>query len=185
MITKQNVLALLGVGALCLASTQSMSAAKPKPPHRAPRFSVHYEWRTGTVAPPYQYHYSIALGSGQRGSMTMSPGVSGGEPPVWAQSFPVSARALDRLRATMRARGVFTRAWNEAGMRERPIGGGSENMAVQANGRTFSIPSFVSDLKAQADAAAVYATINALVPARVRARLEAQRERYTRQQLAR
>ncbi len=184
MKTKQKVLAVLSACAVCAGGVKIADAAKSKqgkPKAGAPTFSVLYEWRTGTVAPPYQSHYNIQLSSGHRGSMTMRPGVSGDEPPVWRQSFPVSPHALEALRAMMSVHGVFSRDWQKAGPGQRPIGGGSEDLQVVSNGRTFSIPSYLGDRQAEPDAQAVYTAINALVPAKVRANIEAQHQRYLKQ----
>jgi len=184
-VTKRIALGLLGTAALC-AGAVAVSARKPTPKAGAHSFSVLYEWRTGTVAPPYQSNYTISLGPGARGRMVMRPGRTSSGPnsePVWTESFPFSAAARDRLRQTMHAHGVFSNSWQEASGSNRPIGGGSENLEVRSGGRKFSIPAFLDTPQAQADADAVYAAINALVPTAARARLEAKRQKYQDQAL--
>ena len=179
-MSRQTGLMLLGASVL-LAGTVAMSAAK----RAAPRdFSVRYEWRNGSVAPPYHYEYTILLGPGTRGRMALRPGYPdpNAKPIEWTESFAFTPASRDKLRATMQARGVFSRSWQGLGSGNRPVGGGSENLQVKAGWRTSSIPAFVAGEKNQDDADAVFAAINALVPKAARARLEARREKYMEQE---
>jgi hypothetical protein len=178
-----NIRLLLAASAVCALATHSAEAKTAPKLAAAKPLEVRYEWRTGTVAPPYQYEYTIFLGPGARGRMVLHPLYAGqnAKPPTWTESFPFTPQMREKLRQMLRARGVFSRAWQEASPENRPVGGSSENLQVLAEGKTYSVPAFLETPQSQADARAVFEAINALVPKAARERLEAKRKNLERQ----
>jgi hypothetical protein len=172
----------LGVaGASVLLGSALLVSAAPRSGSKAPSakaMQVRYTWRAGSVPPPYHYSYTIALGPGARGQMWLRPAYEGGSDPVYTEKFAVAPAAMQKLRATMISRGVFSRKWEEAGPRERPVGGPTESLKVSASGREWSLPTFPQGEGADEDAQAVRAAVNAVVPAKTRARLMAKRDAY-------
>lgn len=136
---------------------------------------VRYEWREGSLPPPYHYEYSIRLQSDGAGEVTMVPDYAGDDVPVWSEPFSVSREQVNQLYATMVGRGLFSERWRE--LDDPPVGGSSALMSVVASGRIVTIPAFLPPDQEER-AAAIYAALRALVPATIFDGLEARRADY-------
>lgn len=165
--------ALLGVAATLLAACSSQGGPAPDD------LLIAYEWREGSLPPPYHYAYSIRLGADGAGEVTMTPDYPGEGVPVWSEPFSVERADLDRLYATMVERGLLSERWRAQDM--PPVGGSSEDLTVVAGGRTITIPAFpVANQSERAEA--IYAALRGVVPASLFADLEARRAAYVAEQ---
>lgn len=142
---------------------------KPRPAD----FAVHYEWREGTVPPPHHYAYAITVGPGESGTIHYQPGYDFQNPPVWVESFAVTAAALDELYALVQS--LLSRRWAE--VKDRPVGGELETATVTLNGQTHDIPTVLNP-RDRTQVQAVYTAIRALVPRSLWQKLEQQRQAY-------
>jgi hypothetical protein len=159
------------LGLLLLASCGFFSVSAQRPAD----FAVRYQWREGTLPPPYHYEYTISVSADGQGEVEMIPNYPADDVPRWRESFVVAAADLDRLYQQFVAQGVFTREWRAQS--SPPVGGSSESMQAIASGAQVEIPAFVIP-RQEAAAAELYASIKALVPPQQWSRLEAQRRQY-------
>lgn len=138
---------------------------------------VTYEWREGSLPPPYHYSYSITLAADGAGEVTMIPDYGGGGDgvPVWTEPFTVARADLDRLYAVLVEQGLFRERWRTRD--EVPVGGSSEDLTVVAGGRTVEIPVYPEPAQSER-AEAIYAALRGVVPAEIFADLEARRAEY-------
>lgn len=136
---------------------------------------ITYEWREGSLPPPYHYEYSIVLRADGNGEVTMVPDYPGEGVPVWSEPFSVERASLDQMYATMVEQGLLSQRWSAED--SPPVGGSSEDMSVVAGGRTITIPSFLPSAQ-QARAEAIYAALRAVVPQAIFDDLEARRAAY-------
>jgi hypothetical protein len=136
---------------------------------------ITYEWREGSLPPPYHYEYSIRLQADGSGEVTMIPDYPGEGVPVWNEPFTVAPAALNQMYATMQASGLLSERWSE--LDDPPVGGSSANMTVVAAGRTVTIPAFLPPAQ-QGRAETIYATLRGVVPQAIFDDLEARRAAY-------
>jgi hypothetical protein len=130
------------------------------PADSPPDFALRYEWREGSVPPPYHYEYAIRLGPGAKGEVLFYPGYPQHNPPVWREDFAVSAEALAAVYQLIGRQGVFRRAWRQP---ERYTVGGSHSwLQVTVHGQTVTVPAVLAPEQAEA-IAPVYEAIRALV----------------------
>ena len=124
-----------------------------------PDFALRYEWREGSVPPPYHYEYAIRVGPGAGGEVLFYPDYPQHNPPVWHEDVAVSPQALAAVYELMGRQGVFRRVWRQP---ERHTVGGSQSwLEVTAGGHTVTVPAALAGDQAQA-VAPVYAAIRAL-----------------------
>ena len=141
--------------------------------HSLPGVSyVRSDYSRGSVAPPDQYRYFIALSYGAADTISFACGDT-----VWTELFDASARDLQDLNDLMIAKGIFRPFWEI--MIPPPIGGASRWLRVRAGWKTYEIPPYVRDVAATSP---VYARIDTLVPAMIWDSLWARRGRYIRDQ---
>jgi len=132
-----------------------------------------YHWCEGSVPPPHYYEYTIAIGPGARGEMTLCPDYAMGDPPVWSESFAVSEGALDDLYQLMLQREAFRSDW--ASIQDPPVGGSLEWLEVRVEDEHFRIPAKIVEAESVEP---VYAAIRALVPQPIWDTLMGLREQY-------
>lgn len=138
-------------------------------------FSLRYDWREGSLPPPYHYEYTITLAADGSGMMTMIPNYPGPDVPVWEEPFTMAPAEVDRLHDLMIAQGLLSERWSERD--EPPIGGSHAYLEVTRDGTTITIPAFPPDRQAER-AAAIFAAVEAIVPQPIRADLERRRAEY-------
>ncbi len=129
-------------------------------------FSVTYDWVEGSVPPPYHYEYTIKLGPGTNGEMSLTPDYPGDGVPMWSESFTVEGKTLPALYDLMQKKGVFDREWKT--MEDPPVGGSTRSMAVTSAGKTYQIPALAEEEGALQE---IYDAIEATVPENSRANL--------------
>jgi hypothetical protein len=139
-------------------------ARRPKssavPASTPPDLALRYEWREGSVPPPYHYEYAIRVGPGGQGEVLFYPDYPQHDPPVWREEISAAPEALSGLFALMDRQGVFRRAWREP--ERHTVGGSHAWLEVTAGGRTVTVPSSLATEQAEA-IAPVYEAIRALV----------------------
>jgi hypothetical protein len=165
----------LSLASLLLLFT--LSACTPATPAAGPPADLHvrYDWRAGTMPPPYHYSYSISLQADGSGEVTMTPDYDGPAVPIWREPFSVTTAEVAQLYALMLEQGLLSQSWRADA--DPPVGGSSGNLTVQAAGRTVAIPPFLAtDQQARAETMAD--ALRALVPEPIFTDLEARRAEY-------
>lgn len=155
----------------------TLSACAPSTPAAGPPADLHvrYDWRAGTMPPPYHYSYSITLQADGSGEVAMTPNYAGPDVPTWREPFSVTPAEVAQFYALMLEQGLFSQTWRATD--DPPVGGSSSNLTVQAAGRTIAIPPFlVTDQQARTETIA--AALRALVPESIFTDLEARRAAY-------
>ncbi|MDP3047318.1 MAG: hypothetical protein Q8O07_07565 [Chloroflexota bacterium] len=131
------------------------------PPASLPAdFTLRYEWREGSVPPPYHYEYAIRVGPGVEGEVLFYPDYPQHDPPAWREDFAVSPEALAAVYALMDKQGVFRRTWRQP--ERHGIGGSHSWLEVTAGGRTVTAPPALAPDQAKA-IGPVYEAIRAMV----------------------
>lgn len=157
--------------ALLLAACGPAGADRTPPPDLA----VRYEWREGSLPPPYHYAYSITLAADGTAAMTMTPDYPGPDVPVWEEPFSVPPAGVAALYGALLDQGLLSERWREQD--SPPVGGSSATLEVSGGGRTVQVPAFPVPAQ-QERASAMHAAIEAVVPQAIRDDLEARRAAY-------
>ncbi|HEY0603996.1 MAG TPA: hypothetical protein VGD58_13845 [Herpetosiphonaceae bacterium] len=145
------------------------------PAQRPEDFALVYDWREGSLPPPYHYEYSITLTAKGNCELIMIPDYPAPDVPQWRELFQVPVADRDRLYQQLLDLGLFTQSWREE--TNRRVGGSSADLTVVANETKFEIPNQV--VESQEDKAEeIYATIKAIVPPETWAKLEGQLKEY-------
>jgi hypothetical protein len=174
-VSRRRVIAM--AGALPAIAALSACAAQSRPDPSTPQarpddFRVEYRWSTGTIPPPHAYHYQVLVEANGNGMIVMKPDyVNAG--PQWQETFTVTKQQLNATYTLLTLGGLFDERWAAD---EEPVGGGSEQVSVIANGQSHVLPSIVKTNKPKA--ASMRAAIAALVPAAVLEKLETQRAQW-------
>lgn len=135
--------------------------------------ALRYEWHASTMPPPYHYEYTIVVGPGLEGAITLYPDYPGEGVPEWREAFAATDAELDYLYGLMVEARALGGRWVEAA--DRPVGGEVDWLEVTADGETTRIPALVKGREALEP---VYGAIRALVPAETWERLRARRQAY-------
>ena len=138
-------------------------------------FRVQYEWRAGSLPPPYHYEYAIFLKPSGQGEIVLIPDYQGPDVPKWTERFKVPEQDLNALYRVMVENGLFTRKWRQ--MDTGPVGGSNQTLVVTAQGKRIKVEDYLVSGQ-QAPAKAMYAAVRALVPKKIWARLQARRQHY-------
>lgn len=138
-------------------------------------FSLRYDWREGSLPPPYHYEYTITLAADGSGLMTMIPDYPGPDVPVWEEPFSLAPEEVDQLHDRLVREGLVRERWTESS--DLLVGGASADLVVTVEGRTIEVPSFPVEAQAER-AAAIFAAIEAIVPEAIRSDLERRRAEY-------
>lgn len=151
-------------------------ATSPQPASSCPvDFAVYYQNHSAPLPPPHSSQHSIWIGPGLEGVVEMIPGDRSPGIPVWLERFPLQGAHLVWLHQVLRDQGAFSGDWQAR--RDVPIGGGSEQLTVTADGRQITIPAFVTEDRDTA-ARAIFAATRALVPPAIWERLAATRAAF-------
>lgn len=138
-------------------------------------FSVKYEWRAGSMPPPYHFEYSIEINSAGYVKVTMIPDYPSERVPRWIETFTLTAVELDKLYKVMTDNGLFTERWQR--LARQPIGGSRQEMAVTARGKQFVIEDYLV-AEQEASAKVMYSAVTSSVPKTIWDKLNAEREKY-------
>lgn len=144
---------------------------KPQPAD----FSVRYEWRAGTMPPPYHYEYSIQIGPGEQGKIVYQPDYDSESVPTWTEEFTVTKQQLADLYGLVADRKLLREKWGE--VTDPPVGGSMQWAEITAHGKTYEIPSQLQGFQEEA-AGTLYEAVRGMVPQETWGTLEARREQY-------
>jgi hypothetical protein len=144
---------------------------KPQPPD----FSVSYEWRAGSMPPPYHYEYSIRIGPGAQGQVVYRPDYPSDEVPTWTEPITVTGQQLADLYALVMDRKLLRENWGK--VENPPVGGSVHWAEITASGKTYEVPGQLQGFQQNA-ADTLYEAVKGLVPQETWDALEAKREQY-------
>jgi len=137
-------------------------------------FGLRYDWREGSLPPPYHYEYTICVSPEGDGTIVFRPDYPEHGVPAWDEHFRVSGQVLDKLHKMMLERRVTAGVWGTA-PDSAHVGGALEWLEVVACGERHVVP---SDLLHPEAMEPVYAYIRALVSEAIWARLRARHEAF-------
>jgi hypothetical protein len=139
--------------------------------------TIRFEWREGSVPPPYHYEISIILGPDGGGQVTLVPDYPAKGTPIWTEDFTASPEEMETLYRSLVSHGMFTQRWRE---QERPpVGGSTFSLRATALGKAAHVPALVVPAQAKA-AEAMGAAVRAAVPQAIWKKLNARLEQYQR-----
>jgi hypothetical protein len=124
-------------------------------------FDVLYEWREGSLPPPYHYEYQIHVAASGSAEITLIPDYPANDVPNWTETFTIPPDHLDALYRRLLQLGLLSTAWRTDA--HAPTGGSSESMTVRAHGQQIELPVFIEPVHA-ARASEMYSALRALVP---------------------
>lgn len=138
-------------------------------------FGVQYEWREGSLPPPYHYEYTVIIKPSGLSEIVLNPDYPSTTVPKWTESFKVDEQGLNDLYRVLVENGLFTRKWRQ---QDAPlVGGSNQALVVTAQGKQIKIKDrFVSEQ--QVPVKIMYAAVQALVPEEIWGRLQARRQQY-------
>jgi hypothetical protein len=138
-------------------------------------FSVSYEWRAGSMPPPYHYEYSIQIGPGEQGKVVYRPDYDSDKVPTWTEPVTVTKQHLADLYGIVMDRKLLREKWGN--VQDPPVGGSVQWAEIVSGGKTYEIPRHLQGFQQDA-AATLYDAVKGLVPQETWDKLEAQREQY-------
>jgi len=138
-------------------------------------FSFRYNWREGSLPPPYYYEITISVSPEGDGTIVFRPDYTRHAVPVWEEHFRVPLLQLNELYQLMLKRGVFGGGWETYPDDDCPVGGSLEWLEVIARGERHKVPWLLRQPEAVKP---LYAFIRALVPEVTWAKLRAQHEDF-------
>ena len=166
---------LAGVGLLLLSGCDSSGDSGQMPKQRPADLTITYDWRAGSMPPPYHYEYTITIGPGATGKVQYIPDYPGEKVPTWTETFTPTDEQLDKLYTLMMEKGVFGNTLRAK--TNPPVGGSIEWVSISGGGKQVSIPKFPEGTGAD-QVEEVYSAVKAVVPQPTWDKLEAQREAY-------
>jgi len=138
-------------------------------------FCVEYEWREGSLPPPYHYEYTVIINHSSRGEIALTPDYPSTTVPKWTEFFMLEEQGMNDLYRVMVENGLFTRKWLQ--LDAPPVGGSNQTLVVTAQGKRIKVEDFLVS-EQQVSAKVMYAAVQALVPRKIWERLQARRQRY-------
>ncbi len=167
----ENATPVATVGAYTRPTKTPGDKMKPQPAD----FSVDYEWRAGTMPPPYHYEYSILIGPGEQGQIVYQPDYDSENVPTWSEEFTVTRQQLSDLYNLVVDRKLLREKWGK--VTDPPVGGSLQWAEITAHGKTYKIPSHLQGFQEEA-AGTLYEAVRGMVPQETWDKLEARRQRY-------
>jgi hypothetical protein len=138
-------------------------------------FCVEYDWREGSLPPPFHYEYTVILKPSGQSKIVLIPDYPAADVPKWAENFKVGEQDLNALYRVMVENGLFTRKWRQ--MDAGRVGGSNQTLVVTAQGKRIRIEDYLVS-EQQGPAKVMYAAVQALVPKEIWERLQARRQQY-------
>lgn len=163
---------------ICLVTLFLLSACVPAALHaeRPPDFELRYDWGTGSLPPPYNYHYTITIGPGTSGTIVFKADANAEDPVNWTESFPLSASEMDVLYAHLIEIGAFSKTWQQ--VEDLPDGGSVDELSITAYRKVYNIPAYIDGAEQARDKKAVEDEITSLVPPTIWEEWNARHVRY-------
>jgi hypothetical protein len=148
------------------------TAASSQPPQD---FSVVYEWREGSLPPPYHYEYTVKVGPGTEGTMALRPDYPSDNVPTWTESFAVTGEQMQQLYKTVVDEKLLRDPWPQSD--DISVGGSTQWAVITSGDKQAQTPiePLVGD---RAMLNAFYDQVKSLVPKATWDKLMAQREEY-------
>ncbi len=169
---------------LALMACDDTRPTPAPPPTNAPAdFKVSYEWRAGTMPPPYHYEYTVTVGPGAVGEVRFVPNYPGNDVPVWNEKLDVTEEQIKSLYGVVVQQRLLRNDWRE--LSSPPVGGSVEWAVIEANGQKYTIPSALEDPDAGAVAPLYEMVRDKIVPQATWEKLQGQRQKYEDDYLAR
>jgi hypothetical protein len=165
---------LLILFTVCCIGCAALNPAANEPATRPDDFRIEYEWRAGSLPPPWHYEYTIIIDS-TRSEIVLIPDYPSAAAPKWAEYFKVEKQGLDDLHRVMAENGLFTQKWRR--LDPAPVGGSNQKLVVTARGKRFKVEDYLIS-EQQDSAQAMYAAVRSLVPKEIWERLQAKRRQY-------
>jgi hypothetical protein len=138
-------------------------------------FGVDYEWRAGSLPPPFHYQFSIVVPPAGPATMVMVPDYPSDTTPRWTESFAVRREELANLYRLMVSYGLFSRGWRTQELGR--VGGSNQSLTVTAHGKQFVVQDYLPRCQ-EALANGMDSAVSALVPKATWNRLQARRQQY-------
>jgi molybdate transport system substrate-binding protein len=142
-------------------------------------FGVQYEWREGSLPPPYHYRYTVIIRPSGQSEIVLTPDYLSITVPKWTEFFKVDEQGLNDLYRVMVENGLFTKKWRQ--LDAAPVGGSNQTLVVTAQGKRIKVEDYLVP-EQQVPAKAMYAAVQALVPKDIRELLQARRQQYMQEQ---
>jgi hypothetical protein len=138
--------------------------------------AVIYEWRAGSMPPPYHYEYTAIVGPGTQGKVVYTPNYPSDAVPIWTEPLTITNKQLDNLYSLLVDKKMLRTNWKE--LTSPPVGGSQQWATVYANGNTYPIPTSL-DTPDSDTAEELYTFVREnLVPQAIWDKLETQRQQY-------
>jgi hypothetical protein len=166
------------LAAVLLAScTGRLNATTPTPSSEMPTdFKVVYEWRAGSMPPPYHYEYSVTLGPGEQGKIDYWPNYPGmADTPMWTEPVTPTQSQLAGLYKMAVDNQLMRTNWPT--VYPPPVGGAVDDARITASGKDYSIPSNAGPSTRPA-LDTFYHAVKAVAPYSVWDELEARRKQW-------
>jgi hypothetical protein len=150
----------------------NMTPSKPSAPAD---LALTYEYRAGSIPPPYHDEYTVTIGPGPNGNVVYRPDYPSDTTPTWTVPLSVTGAQLDSLYSFLKTHKLLRTNWRTTSV---PSVGGSVRWATYtAGGVTYEIPADL-DLT-ETDPSALYDYVSQeLVPQSIWTSLNEQRTRY-------
>jgi hypothetical protein len=142
-------------------------------------FSVEYEWREGSLPPPYHYEYTVIIKPSGQSEIVMTPDYASITAPKWTEYYMIEEQGLNDLYRVLVENGLFTRKWRQ--LTAAPVGGSNQTLVVTARGQRIKVEDYLVS-EQQVSAKAMYTAVQALVPKEIWERLQAKRQQYMQEQ---
>jgi hypothetical protein len=124
---------------IIVSASLALGACAHVPGERPDDFGLILDWDTGTLPPPYNYSYTIAIGPGLVGQFSYQPGYAPeNQVEVWNKEFSLESKDLDALYKTLAEKGMLRENWATD---QRLLGGQGSNLDITASGNKYHIPS--------------------------------------------
>lgn len=150
-----------------MTSNRSQASARPD-------YSLTYEYRAGSMPPPFHHEYTIRLGPHGAGEILYSPDYPNHHPPVWRETFTVPQADWVELCA-MVDKTVLHTTWSPT--QRHAVGGSQEWLEVAEGDTRVSVPAQLEE-RDEKKIRTVYDRLRALVPDELWKSLQARREAY-------
>ena len=164
--------ALLAVFCIGCATGNSSAGAQNERPDD---FAVEYEWRAGSMPPPYHYRYAVFINPSGQGEIVLTPDYPSATVPKWTELFKVEEEGLNDLYRMMVENGLYSGKWRQMDM--APVGGSNQTLVVTSQGKQIRVADYLVS-EQQAAAKAMYEAVRAMVPKDIWERLQARRQQY-------
>ena len=162
---------------LSLAACDTAGTPTPAQPASAPAdLSVTYEYRAGSVPPPFHNEYTVVIGPGTTGQVTYRPDYPSDTTPTWTEVLTPTTAQLNDLYTLLQENNLLRDNWRELG--DPPVGGSVEWATITADGKTYEIPQWPEPADSHGPQALYEFVTKTLVPQSVWDSLEAQRTQF-------